>query len=331
MRRVGSGWRRGVLGSAPGVSGRIQGNKPAERPSYFGNNLCQGAARLWEVAPVGVRHAGPDEGPKTSMHYRILPSALLALTPILASAAVDVRVTIENLSPANGTYLTPLWVGFHDGTFDLYDMGAPVSPNLERLAEDGNTAPISTAFGASGVGAMDGTIMSASGPFAPGASASMDFTLDASSPNTRYFSYAAMVIPSNDAFIANGDPMAISLFDSADHFVGADFLVLGDRVLDAGTEVNDELPANTAFFGQATPNTGTDENGVVHLHTGFMPAGSGGILDDPMFANADFTAVDYRVARITVTAVPEGTTVLSVAGLAALLGAAGWRRFGCRG
>ena len=59
----------------------------------------------------------------------------------------------------------------------------------------------------------------------------------------------------------------------------------GSDVLDAGTEVNDESRVNTAFFGQMTPDTGVDENGVVNPHPGFLPEGSGGILDDPNFEN----------------------------------------------
>ncbi|MCP4248268.1 MAG: hypothetical protein GY778_14575, partial [bacterium] len=79
---------------------------------------------------------------------------------------------------------------------------------------------------------------------------------------------------------------------------------------DAGTEVNDEIPAHTAFFGQTEPDTGIDEFGVVHDHPGFLPPGSGGILDDPGFANADFTQSGYEIARIIIirsdTPVPSG-------------------------
>jgi hypothetical protein len=49
---------------------------------------------------------------------------------------------------------------------------------------------------------------------------------------------------------------AHAIFDEAGNFIGADFIVLGSNVLDAGSEVNDEIPANTAFFGQMAPNTG---------------------------------------------------------------------------
>jgi hypothetical protein len=86
-------------------------------------------------------------------------------------------------------------------------------------------------------------------------------------------------------------------------FIGTEFMVFGDQVLDAGTEVNDEMPANTAFFGQATPDTGVNENSFVTLAEGFKPTGMNGILDDAMFANADFTAEGYTMLKVTVSAV----------------------------
>ena len=107
-----------------------------------------------------------------------------------------------------------------------------------------------------------------------------------------------MVIPSNDAFVANGEPVAHRVFDESGNFVPVEFAILGSAVNDAGTEVNDELPSNTAFFGQASPDTGTAENGVNSDHPGFKAAGMGGILDDPMFAAADFTANGYQVATV---------------------------------
>ena len=111
-----------------------------------------------------------------------------------------------------------------------------------------------------------------------------------------------MVIPSNDAFIANGDPLAHRLFDDRGNFIGEDFVVTGADVLDAGTEVNDESTTNTAFFGQAAPNTGETQGEGVELHPGFYPVGTGGILDSEMFAGADFTADGYEVLRVEVSA-----------------------------
>ncbi len=213
----------------------------------------------------------------------------------------QVTVTIDNAAPDAGTNLTPLWVGFHNGEFDTYDRGRSVSPGLESLAEDGDNALISQEFALSGLGDVDGTLGDA--PLAPNGSVRQTFNVDAS--EGRFFNYAAMLLPSNDTFIANGNPLVHEIFDEAGNFIGADILVTGAQALDAGTEVNDELPANTAFFGQQTPNTGVDENGVVQLSDGFNSVGSGGILDDPRFANADFTADDYQIARIRVSSDPS--------------------------
>jgi len=250
----------------------------------------------------------------------------LALAFTVTADAVFVRVSIENLAPVNGTFLTPVWVGFHDGAFDLYDIGVAATPGLERLAEDGNTAPLSGEFLGSGAGTVDGTIPGPGGPIAPGEKTSAVFSLDPTLATSQFFSYASMVIPSNDAFIANGNPLAHQIFDGSGSFLGVDFIVLGTGVRDAGTEVNDEIPANTAFLGQTVPDTGVTENGVVQVHPGFLPVGSGGILDVAMFANGDFTAPGYEVAHIAVSVVPEpGTMVLFGVAMLGLLGLI-WRR-----
>lgn len=226
-----------------------------------------------------------------------------------------VIVTIENLAPQNGTSQTPFWVGFHEGEFDTYNGNTPASTNprpgsvaLERLCEDGNNGPITEDFAALSQG-VDSTIPGPNGPIAPGDLAAQSFVLDASNPNHRYFSYASMILPSNDFCISNGNPLAHEVFDEDGNFVAADFFVVGSEVLDAGTEVNDEIPANTAFFGQAAPNTGVDENGVIGTigadlpnQEGFLPPGSGGILDDPRFRMADFLAPGYPAVKISFTA-----------------------------
>ena len=175
---------------------------------------------------------------------------------------------------------------------------------------------------------MDGTILGPGGAIAPGESASQIFSLVPTNPLARYFSYASMVIPSNDAFVANGNPFAHSIFDGLGNFLGANFLILGSQVVDAGSEVNDEIPGNTAAFGQMMPNTGAVENGVVHPHPGFMPAGAAGILSAPQFANANFLANGYQVARVTVATVPDSgaTFPLMIVTLLGLLWASGRRK-----
>ena len=233
-----------------------------------------------------------------------------------AAAPTRVIVTIENLAPSFGTFLTPVWVGFHEGDFDTYDGNTPASNDprpgsvaMERLCEDGNNAPIAEDFAALSQG-IDTTIAGANGPLAPGDVASRTFVLDAQDSNQRFFSYASMILPSNDFCISNGNPRRHPVFDENGRFIAQDFFVAGSEVLDAGTEVNDEVPANTAFFGQATPNTGVEELGVIGTIgsdlplAGFRPRGTGGVLDDARFRMADFLVPGYPVTKISFTSAP---------------------------
>jgi hypothetical protein len=90
------------------------------------------------------------------------------------------------------------------------------------------------------------------------------------------------------------------LFDADGNFQELNFEIMGSEVNDAGTEVSDEVPANTPLLGQMTPNTGEVEGGLVTAHPGFKVAGSGGILDDPNFVTADFTVDGYVMMSVKV-------------------------------
>ena len=250
---------------------------------------------------------------RTNLLYALALSTSLLSLDAHAQQLTRVRVTVENLAPGQGTFQTPFWAGFHDGTFDLYDQGVAASgplgsDALERIAEDGNAGPLVADFAASPAGTVDGLVFGPTiPPIGPGEVGTQSFLVDGSLASSRYFSYASMVIPSNDAFIANGNPMAHRVFDDTGNFVGQSFFVGGNEVLDAGTEVNDELPANTAFFGQAMPNTGTDENGLVQLHPGFLPAAPGNILGDFRFAAGMFDAPGFAMVRVGLAAAPAIT------------------------
>jgi CHRD domain len=251
--------------------------------------------------------------------FIVLGVALLTLA--VGAQQTRVNVTIENMAPGQGTFQTPVWIGFHNGTFDTYDGGTlasdlpiPGSVAIERLAEDGSTGPISSDFSVFGAGSVQATLAGPNGPIAPGDRSTQAFLLEASSPLDRYFSYASMVIPSNDAFIANGNPLAHPIFDDQGNFIAQDFFVAGpNAVNDAGTEANDELPVNTAFFGQSAPNTGVTESNPIITHPGFLPFGSGGILDDARFREGDFTLGGYPFLRVGFRAAPAITEFRSYA------------------
>ncbi|MEO1619602.1 MAG: spondin domain-containing protein [Cyanobacteria bacterium J06632_3] len=269
--------------------------------------------------------------------FNRLMVGMLASTSVFALApavhAATLRVTVDNLAPDNGTALTPAWVGFHDGGFDLYNRGEPVTEGVERLAEDGIVDALNAEFLDSGAGTVQGFITgpagNTAGPIDPGETTSFEFSLDANAASSQYFSYAAMILPSNDFFIANGNPFAHRIFDDAGNFLGADFIVAGSEVLDAGTEFNDEVPENTAFFGQQVPDTGLPGEGGVELATGFIPGGH--ILSSADFFNADFTVDGYNVARFRVELIDDGAASVPEPGsVLALLGVSGFmlrRRF----
>jgi hypothetical protein len=230
----------------------------------------------------------------------------------------QVRLVITNNAPANGTFQNPIWVGFHDGGFDTHDPGMPASlyfPGsnaLERLAEDGETEPLSEEFTTQGFGTvqgiLEGLLGPEDGPIAPGETVSATFRVDPAAAGSRFLSYATMIIPSNDAFLSNDDPLVHPAFDGGGTYVGTDFVVPGSAALDAGTEVNDEIPANTAFFGQTVPDTGVPQGDNIGPHAGFLAPGMGGILDDPMFVNADFTAPGYEFLDVRWSDTEPSTT-----------------------
>lgn len=231
-----------------------------------------------------------------------------------AASAARISVTVENLTPGGGLYFTPVWVGLHDGSFDTFDVGAPASASLEALAEGGDASGVRADFAALGSG-RDGVILAPAGfggapVFDPGDLASLVLDVD---PHTdRYFSFASMVIPSNDAFFGNADPLAYQVFDMTGAFNGPlEILVLGSQVWDAGTELNDGLGAPFSTLGGMS----TDEMAAIGTHPGLGvllgTATAAGTTIDTLAG--DFTRSGYQLARITIQQVPEP-------GLLALLG-----------
>lgn len=259
---------------------------------------------------------------------------LIGLGMVTAVNAVPITVRVENLTTGGGLYFTPMWVGFHDGSFDVFDAGVATTPGagLENLAEDGDFSVLSGEFLASPAGAaggVDGAILAPDGfagapVFDPGDMGTATFDLDPG--RNRYFSYASMVIPSNDAFIGNENPMAVELFDSDGKFRGPITVeIRGANVWDAGTEANTETEA--AFFDQTAPNSGTTTGDPVASHVGFIgslgnPGGTARILGGTSTAPpgisfdsvaADFTASQFALARITVVPEPSTGALLALA------------------
>ena len=59
---------------------------------------------------------------------------------------VSVSVRVENVAPDSGVAITPVWAGFHSGSFDSYNGGLLSLEGLERISEDGDTSLITEQF-----------------------------------------------------------------------------------------------------------------------------------------------------------------------------------------
>ena len=181
---------------------------------------------------------------------RTFLGALAALAIVSATTpahADQIRITVTNDQPGGGFALAPVWFGVHNGSFDLFNSGSAASSQLETLAELGNTAAVTSLF--AGNGAQ--TTLASGGAlpqFLPGQSAST--VLAVANPSVdRYLSFAGMVVPSNDFFMGNDNPLAHPIFDAAGHFNGpVTIQVFGANVWDAGTEV-DNIAFGAAFTG----------------------------------------------------------------------------------
>lgn len=270
-----------------------------------------------------------------------LGAAALFIGTAVHAGSVDIQVEFTNNAPAGGTLQTPVWVGFHDGSFDTFTTGQAATAGLEALAEDGNTAVLSGEFNASTAGGVDGQVGMA--PIGPGGSANNTFTVSNDGSN-QYFSYASMLLTSSDYFIGNGNPLAIDLSNLLDGLVSSlSFDVF--RVYDAGTEVNNfhDAPAATLFGAdaqQGMANQGVDENGTVSLvgtagstipasfdaFNAFILFANAGDLSDQELLNLNFTGYE-SIGSFTLTNVSE-VPVPAAAFLfgPALLGFLGLRR-----
>ena len=267
------------------------------------------------------------------MNIQRSAAVAIALASLFAGSAVAqqqrLRIEVTNLQGAGGYYFTPLVVGFHDGSVDYFDSGDSAGDNanstpVQLLAEGGDGSGLDALFSSGGrVTAPAG--FAGAPVFDPGDSGVGVFDVDTSD---RYFSFASMLIPTNDVFFGNNDPLGFELFDTNGAFVGpVDILIEGSDLYDAGTEV---LDASTAAFvpggsGAAGSGGGADENGVIRR----LDDGSGAGFAD---FNNEFLGVETaagttissnlsggsQVARIRITAVPEpgGLTLLALGGVA---------------
>jgi hypothetical protein len=205
----------------------------------------------------------------------------LALAPTATSSApvATYEVTITNLTDAQA--FTPPVVAVHRQSFDLFDVGAPASTQVQEIAENGRLGPMlalvegskhvnDSAVVADG-SSMPAPVAGAARSSALGIPSSQTFTLEADS-GAKYLSWVSMLICTNDGFTGLD---TLRLPGSVGESV-----TVTTQGYDAGTETNTEdfadiVPPCPPLSGVASTDAGTDqtnpalaEGGVIHHHPG---------------------------------------------------------------
>ena len=263
-----------------------------------------------------------------SSPFHLSRAALAAVGLLLSlqsaqAAVVSLRVTVENLAPANGVAFAPLHVGFGQGIFDAFNDGATAGAAIISVAEGGSGTAWQPAFAAAEPLATRGTI---GGLLLSGATAFMDFTVNTAL--NQFFTFGSMVVPSNDHFIGNDLPTEYQVFDAAGNLLINQILQDASEIWDAGSELTDPLAA--AFVG--TNSLRTAQNGVVSFNFSELSAnngfttGAGYVFNNNLSANTPIYRIGFQVLQV-----PEPTSAaLAMLGLAMVAGTARAKRRAAR-
>ncbi len=163
------------------------------------------------------------------MFKKMIAASLALAFASTASAAYNknemYEVTVTNIT--KGQSFTPVVSAVHKKNMNLFEVGMPASEEIVAMAESGNIAPLQTMLSSSdkvgGTAATEGLL-------APGASV----TFDLGATKGRRISLAAMMLPTNDTFIAL-DNVWLPRWGSAVYYANS---------YDAGSETNDEQCAS---------------------------------------------------------------------------------------
>jgi PEP-CTERM motif len=239
----------------------------------------------------------------------------LALSAAASATNVNVTVTIDNLAPANGISFAPLHVGFNNGSFDAFNLGQTAGEAIISVAEGGAGGAWQSAFAATDPTATRGTILGVGGfpPLLPGQTSSQQFTVNTAL--NPFFTFASMVVPSNDFFIGNDSPTEYRLFNAGGQLQISSIGIKAHEIWDAGSEVFN--PQKAAFLQVGANEPRDPQNSVVAFNFAELAAFNG-LTTAPGYVLNSTLGADTDVYRISfaVTPVPEPESyALMMAGL----------------
>ena len=225
-----------------------------------------------------------------------------------------VTVTINNLAPTNSVSFAPLHLGFHSGVFDAFNNGQVGGAGIVSVAEGGAGGQWQADFAAADPNSTRGVIGM---PLLPGQTRSQSFLVNAGL--NPFFTFAAMVVPSNDLFIGNDNPTGFRLFDASGNLLITSISQFVSQIWDAGSEVAD--PLNAAFVVGGTNALRTPQNGVVsfsaselQVFNGLTTAAGYVFSNSQLNQNTPIYRIDFQSSTV-----PEpSTVVLFGAGFAVL-------------
>jgi len=182
----------------------------------------------------------------------LLMSACAFTTQVYAEHSTY-QVSITNLT--RGQSFTPVLLATHKNGPQIFKLGSPASAELATLAEDGDTSALSAALEATNKTVEVKTLP---GLLDPGETVT---TTIKAGKGARFLTMAAMLIPTNDAFVA---------LKSIRLPQGKHGLSYYARAYDAGSEPNDELCINIPgpVCGGAGASPGAGGENFVHVHAG---------------------------------------------------------------
>jgi hypothetical protein len=253
----------------------------------------------------------------------IRATAALCVVSFAAQAQVrTVKVTITNLAAANSISFAPTHLGFHKGAFDAFDIGEAPSAGIISVAEGGAGGQWQADFAAADPTSTRGVI---GGALLPGQSRSQSFIVNAGL--NRFFTFASMVIPSNDFFIGNDNRMQYRLFDDAGNLLINSISQRAGQIWDGGSEVFSV--AGAAFLVNGNNDVRTAQNGLVSFNfaelMGFngQETAAGYVFSSGLTEDRDIYRIDFESSM---NVVPEPSTVILMASGLLMLGVAARRR-----